>query len=65
MTRRSIPAVPFVCSRYTRGYLIICFMASRSGARLLAIHNVTHYQTLMSRMRQAILDGNLHVRCDP
>lgn len=49
----------FVCTRYTRGYLHHLLHGKHSlGARLLAIHNVTHYQTLMSRMRQAILDGN-------
>lgn len=53
------PSCPcFVCARYTRGYLHHLLHGKHAlGARLLAVHNVTHYQVLMSRMRQAILDG--------
>lgn len=48
----------FVCGRYTRGYLHHLMRGKHPlGARLLAIHNVTHYQTLMARMRQAIEQG--------
>jgi queuine tRNA-ribosyltransferase len=28
------------------------------GTRLLAIHNIVHYQTLMARMRAAIREGS-------
>ena len=54
------PSCPcFVCARYTRGYLHHLLRGKHAlGARLLAVHNVTHYQVLMSRMRQAILDGS-------
>ena len=54
------PSCPcFVCARYTRGYLHHLLHGKHAlGARLLAVHNVTHYQVLMSRMRQAILDGS-------
>ena len=48
----------FTCTRYSRGYLHHLLRGSHAlGARLLAIHNVTHYQVLMSRMRQAIHSG--------
>ncbi len=48
----------FVCTRYTRGYLHHLSRGKHSlGTRLLAIHNVSHYQELMRRMRAAIVDG--------
>ena len=48
----------FVCTRYTRGYLHHLMRGSHAlGARLLAIHNVTHYQVLMQKMRAAIQQG--------
>lgn len=44
-----------VCGRYSRGYLHHLLRGKHAlGARLLAIHNVSHYQALMGRMRQAI-----------
>ena len=47
-----------VCTRYTRGYLHHLMRGSHAlGARLLAIHNVTHYQVLMQKMRAAIQQG--------
>jgi queuine tRNA-ribosyltransferase len=48
----------FVCIRYTRGYLHHLMRGTHAlGARLLAIHNVTHYQVLMRKMRAAIQQG--------
>jgi queuine tRNA-ribosyltransferase len=48
-----------VCSRYSRAYLHHLAKGKHSlGMRLLSVHNVTHYQTLMARMRAAILDGS-------
>jgi queuine tRNA-ribosyltransferase len=48
----------FVCARYSRGYLHHLLKGKHVlGPRLLAIHNVTHYQLLMGRIRQSILDG--------
>lgn len=48
----------FVCTRYTRGYLHHLMRGTHAlGARLLAIHNVTHYQVLMKKMRAAIQQG--------
>jgi queuine tRNA-ribosyltransferase len=47
-----------VCQRYTRGYLHHLIRGKHSlGVRLLALHNITHYQTLMRRMRAAITEG--------
>ena len=47
-----------VCRKYSRGYLHHLMKGKHAiGARLLAIHNLTHYQTLMRRVREAILAG--------
>ena len=47
-----------VCRRYTRGYLHHLARGKHAlGIRLLGIHNVAHYQTLMQRMRAAICSG--------
>ena len=53
------PGCPcLVCGHYTRAYLHHLLRGKHSlGTRLLAIHNVTHYQTLMARMRAAIQAG--------
>ena len=49
----------FVCRTYTRGYLHHLLRGKHAlGTRLLAIHNVTHYQVLMRRMREAIIAGH-------
>ncbi len=46
------------CKRYSRGYLQHLLSGQhRLGTRLLAIHNLRHYQDLMTRMRAAILAG--------
>ncbi len=47
-----------VCRRYTRGYLHHLARGKHAlGIRLLGIHNIAHYQTLMQRMRTAICSG--------
>jgi queuine tRNA-ribosyltransferase len=47
-----------VCARFSRGYLQHLMRGKHSlGARLLAIHNVWHYQLLTQRIRAAILAG--------
>jgi queuine tRNA-ribosyltransferase len=52
----------FVCTRYTRGYLHHLTRGKHSlGTRFLSIHNIVHYQTLMARMRAAILAGTFDV----
>lgn len=46
------------CQRYTRAYIRHLLTGEHGlGTRLLAIHNVQHYQRLMARMRAAILEG--------
>lgn len=47
-----------VCKRYTRSYLRhLAHGNHHLSARLLSIHNLWHYQALMKRMRDAILEG--------
>lgn len=47
-----------VCTTYSRGYLQHLMRGKHPlGARLLAVHNVRHYQVLMARMREAIFAG--------
>ncbi|MCI0672937.1 MAG: tRNA guanosine(34) transglycosylase Tgt [Myxococcaceae bacterium] len=47
-----------VCQRFSRGYLQHLMRGGHhQGARLLAVHNVRHYQMLTARMREAILAG--------
>jgi queuine tRNA-ribosyltransferase len=47
-----------VCKRYTRSYLQHLIRGGHHlGPRLLAVHNVRHYQVLMGRMREAIFEG--------
>jgi queuine tRNA-ribosyltransferase len=44
-----------VCRRYSRAYLQHLLWGKHAlGARLLSVHNLRHYQLLMSRMREAI-----------
>ncbi|MBN1209000.1 MAG: tRNA guanosine(34) transglycosylase Tgt [Myxococcaceae bacterium] len=48
-----------VCKRYTRGYLQHLMRGGHHlGSRMLSIHNVRHYQLLMGRLREAILQGS-------
>ncbi|PZR10800.1 MAG: tRNA guanosine(34) transglycosylase Tgt [Archangium gephyra] len=47
-----------VCKRYTRSYLRHLAQGNHHlSARLLSIHNLWHYQQLMTRMRNAILEN--------
>jgi queuine tRNA-ribosyltransferase len=47
-----------VCRQYSRGYLRHLMQGKHTlGSRLLSIHNIHHFQTLMRRMRVAILAG--------
>jgi queuine tRNA-ribosyltransferase len=47
-----------VCARYSLAYLHHLMKGKHTlGSRLLSIHNLFHYQTLMARMREAILMG--------
>ncbi len=47
-----------VCKQYSRGYIHHLLKGKHLlGARFLAIHNTTHYQVLMAKMRDAILQG--------
>ena len=48
----------YVCKRYTRGYLQHLMRGKHHlGSRMLSIHNVRHFQLLMGRLREAILQG--------
>lgn len=47
-----------VCKRYTRSYLRHLAHGNHYlASRLLSIHNLWHYQSLMRRMREAIIEG--------
>lgn len=47
-----------VCRKYSRGYLRHLAHGNHAlSARLLTTHNLWHFQALMGRMRQAILEG--------
>ncbi|MFT3839590.1 MAG: tRNA guanosine(34) transglycosylase Tgt [Myxococcaceae bacterium] len=46
------------CTRFTMGYVQHQVAGSHAlGVRLLGVHNLRHYQRLMARMRQAIVEG--------
>lgn len=46
------------CTRFSRGYIQhLTSDKHHLGARLLSVHNVRHYQVLMQKMRNAILEG--------
>ncbi len=46
------------CTRFSRAYLRHLFVAKEMlGPILLSLHNITFYQRLVRRMRQAILEG--------
>lgn len=50
----------FACRRHGRAYVHHLMRGKHAlGSRLLSIHNLRHYQVLMSRMREAILAGRL------
>jgi queuine tRNA-ribosyltransferase len=47
-----------VCRRFSRAYLHHLLTGKHQlGTRMLGVHNLRHYQLLMRRMRQAILEG--------
>ena len=47
-----------VCRRFSRAYLHHLLTGKHQlGVRMLGVHNLRHYQLLMRRMREAILDG--------
>ena len=49
----------FACQRHGRAYLHHLMRGKHAlGSRLLSVHNLRHYQVLMSRMREAILAGH-------
>lgn len=46
------------CRRYSRGYLHHLFKAGEMlGPQLLSVHNTTHYQRLMQKIRESITAG--------
>jgi queuine tRNA-ribosyltransferase len=48
-----------ICKKYTRGYLQHLMRGKHHlGSRMLSIHNVRHFQLLMGRLREAILQGS-------
>ncbi|MBI1975460.1 MAG: tRNA guanosine(34) transglycosylase Tgt [Candidatus Vogelbacteria bacterium] len=48
------------CAGYTRGYIAHLYRANELlGLRLVTLHNLTHFNTLVSRLRAAILEGRL------
>ncbi len=48
----------FVCKRYTRAYIRHLMQGGHHlGSRLLAIHNLRHFQQLTTRMRTAIIEN--------
>ncbi len=48
----------YACARFSRAYLRHCFTANEILApRLLSLHNITFYQSLMARLRAAIDEG--------
>lgn len=54
-----------VCQRYSRGYLRHLLSGKHGpGVRMLAHHNVHHFQELTRRMREAILQGRYAQLCE-
>ena len=53
------PACPcYTCARFSRAYLRHLFVSNELLApRLLSLHNVSFYQRLMARIREAIMEG--------
>ncbi len=51
-----------LCKDYSRAYIRHLFNVNEIlGHRLATIHNLTYYQTLMSRMRKEIEQGNFGI----
>ncbi len=47
-----------VCRRFSRAYLHHLMKGKHQlGSRMIGLHNLRHYQLLMGRMREAIIDG--------
>jgi tRNA-guanine family transglycosylase len=48
-----------ICQRFSRAYLHhLVKIREGLGDTLLTLHNLTYYQHLMARLRQAIVDDN-------
>jgi queuine tRNA-ribosyltransferase len=48
-----------VCTKHSRGYLQHLMTGKHTlGSRLLSVHNIHHFQRLMQRAREAIMDGD-------
>ena len=46
------------CRNYSRGYLHhLIKVGEMLGPQLLSLHNLTHYLTLMRRIREAVMAG--------
>jgi queuine tRNA-ribosyltransferase len=49
-----------VCKQFSRGYLRHLFMSGQMlGPMLVSLHNIAYYQGLLTRLRQAVADGDL------
>jgi queuine tRNA-ribosyltransferase len=52
------------CARFSRGYIQHLLRGKDAlGLRLLSVHNVRHYQVVMRRLRDAILEDTLEETC--
>jgi queuine tRNA-ribosyltransferase len=52
------------CQNHSRGYLHHLFKIGEVlGARMLALHNIAYYMSLMSNLRAALLRGELESWC--
>jgi queuine tRNA-ribosyltransferase len=59
------PDCPCPACRHSRGYLRHMFQANEMlGPILLSIHNLTYYQRLLARSRQAIAENRFSAFCD-
>jgi len=55
---------PCIACRHGRGYIRHLFLADEMlGPILASIHNLTFYQRLVARLRQAVLDGRFEAEC--
>uniref|UniRef100_A0A5S6R610 Queuine tRNA-ribosyltransferase catalytic subunit 1 n=1 Tax=Trichuris muris TaxID=70415 RepID=A0A5S6R610_TRIMR len=45
------------CATYTRAYLSSVAVHETIGCNLITVHNLNHHRTLMSRIRQSIVEG--------
>jgi queuine tRNA-ribosyltransferase len=52
-----------VCRQFSRAYLRHLFIAGEMlGPILVSLHNIAHYQTLVRRLRRAIVEGSVSER---